>query len=159
MNKIMERFYPTFTAYQQRRQELTDILSDADLAFQPAGSTLNFGQLCRQMGETQQDYVTSFKTFACAFEYQHDDPEVESSVAKLSAWYQAMDSELKSLVENLSDDDLENKLIDRGGGFEAKPRLQLAIYQEALLIFYGKASIYLRMLEKPLPGKWPHWIA
>jgi hypothetical protein len=30
--------------------------------------------------------------------------------------------------------------------------------REALIIFYGKLSVYLRALERPLPGQWGDWI-
>jgi hypothetical protein len=37
--------------------------------------------------------------------------------------------------------------------------IQLHIYREALLSFYGKASVYLKALGKTLPEQWQSWIA
>jgi hypothetical protein len=37
--------------------------------------------------------------------------------------------------------------------------MDILIYREALLIFYGKASIYLKALGKTLPEQWQAWIA
>jgi hypothetical protein len=32
------------------------------------------------------------------------------------------------------------------------------MYREALLIFYGNASVYLKALRKSLPPQWQAWI-
>ena len=53
---------------------------------------------------------------------------------------------------------LHNRQIDRGDGFNTSPRAQLEIYKEALLIFYAKASIYLKAPSIPLPEQWADWI-
>jgi hypothetical protein len=34
----------------------------------------------------------------------------------------------------------------------------LEIYKEALLIFYGKTSVYLKATGKELPEQWLAWI-
>jgi hypothetical protein len=39
------------------------------------------------------------------------------------------------------------------------PTFQLEVYKEALLIFYGKASVYLKAMGKPRPQQWQEWIA
>jgi hypothetical protein len=62
----------------------------------------------------------------------------------------------KAAVSALTDEQVKNGIIKRG--FDVRPNIQLDIYKEALLIFYGKASIYLRALGKPLPERWPAWI-
>ena len=51
-----------------------------------------------------------------------------------------------------------NRKIDRGGGFIISPAIQLEIYKEALLIFYGKADVYLKAMGKPRPEQWTVWI-
>ena len=71
-------------------------------------------------------------------------PGIETSVAQLRAWYQQMDEEMKAVVEGFSDDDLK-KTIDRGG-YEAPVDMQLDVYLQAQLIFFGKASIYCKSL-------------
>ena len=90
---------------------------------------------------------------------QIEDPELESSVERLGAWFQALDRELKATLESLSEDDIQSRVIDRGGAFVIPPMFQLHIYREALLIFYGKASIYLKALGKTQPEQWSSWIA
>ncbi|MFP4346453.1 MAG: hypothetical protein ACLFU8_17340 [Anaerolineales bacterium] len=39
------------------------------------------------------------------------------------------------------------------------PHVQLEIYKEALLIFYGKVSVYLKALGKVPSEHWQAWIA
>jgi hypothetical protein len=53
-----------------------------------------------------------------------------------------------------SDDDLHNKEIDRGHGFEPSAFIQFHIYREAVLMFYAKASIYLKALQKTVSDEW-----
>ena len=59
---------------------------------------------------------------------------------------------MKALVEGFSDDDLA-KTIDRGTGFSVPVDMQLDIYLQAQLIFFGKASIDRKALgiEKMTP--------
>ena len=52
---------------------------------------------------------------------------------------------MKALVAGFSDDDL-TKTIDRGG-FAVPVDMQLDIYLQAQLIFFGKASIYCKTLN------------
>jgi hypothetical protein len=49
-------------------------------------------------------------------------------------------------------------LVDRGGDFKLPLQTQLNVYQEALLIFYGKAIVYLRALGKTPPQQMQEWI-
>ena len=42
--------------------------------------------------------------------------------------------------------------------FSPLPAQELDIYREALLIFYGKVSIYLRLMGRELPRHWQEWI-
>ena len=52
---------------------------------------------------------------------------------------------MKTLVAEMSDDDL-TKTVDRGG-FAMPVEMQLDVYLQALLIFFGKASIYCKALN------------
>lgn len=156
MNKIMEDYYGIFEMYQALRGQLLDVLSDEDLLFRPFPDTLTLGQLCHEIGQTEESYIESFKTFEQNWDYLNDPLVQPESVAALRAWYKRLDTELKAVVSALTDDQINNGSIKRG--FEARPNIQLDIYKEALLIFYGKASIYLRALGKPLPERWPSWI-
>jgi uncharacterized damage-inducible protein DinB len=159
MNHIVADYYPLFRLYQALRDQLMEILTDADLAFQVSGGNPTLGALCREMGEVEQSYIESFKTFTLGdSSYRDTTPGLEASVAALTAWFAELDHALKATVEGLSDDDIANRTIDRGGGFQLSPQLQLDAYKEALLIFYGKVSVYLKALGTPIPQQWQGWI-
>jgi len=42
--------------------------------------------------------------------------------------------------------------------FSPLPKQQLDIYREALLIFYGKVSVYLKSMGRARPPEWREWI-
>ena len=158
MNSIIEKYYPLFEYYQALRTQLMEIISDDDLAFQPPGGTQTLGFLCKQVGEVQYSYIQSFRAFKQDWSYKNADTELETSVTKLTGWYTDLDRDLRAAIEALSEDDIQNRTIDRGDGFSTSPRAQLEIYKEALLIFYGKVSVYLKIIGIPLPEQWTEWI-
>lgn len=135
-----------------------EILDDADLSFQPGGDNLALGALCVQMGEVERSYIDSFRTFRQDFVYRNEEPGLAASTERLKSWFQELDAELKSAVEALSEDDIDNRVIDRGGDFQLRPHVQLEVYKEALLIFYGKVDVYLKALGKARPEQWREWI-
>ena len=158
MNSLIEKYYPTFELYQSLRAQLMQILTDEDLMFEPGGENITLGALCRQIGETEHSYIQSFRTYTQEFDYRNDQPGLAESAERLVAWYVVLDTELKGVISALSEDDLANRKIDRGGGFIISPAIQLEIYKEALLIFYGKADVYLKAMGKPRPEQWTVWI-
>ncbi|WP_374686839.1 DinB family protein [Promineifilum sp.] len=159
MNQIMTGPYGLFRLYQRLRDHLLAVLIDDDLAFTPGGANPTLGQLCVEMGETQRAYVGSFRSFEQAFAYGLTDPALAGSVAGLRAWYEQLDADLLAAVEALRDEDIANRPIDRGHGFLVPANVQLEIYKEALLIFYGKVSVYLKLLGKTPSEQWSDWIA
>lgn len=158
MNSILSERYHIFEMYQALRTQLMEILTDEDLSYQPGGDNPTLGALCREIGEVEHSYIQSFKTFKQDFSYRNAEPGLERSVEKLSIWFAALDRELKATLETLTEDDMNNREIDRGDGFSLSPFVQLVVYQEALLIFYGKASVYLKAQGKTLPKQWQEWI-
>ena len=158
MNNLTENYYPTFELYQSLRAQLMDTLTDEDLLFETSGENITLGALCRQIGETEHSYIQSFRTFTGDFDYRNDQPGLAESVERMVAWFAVLDTELKGVLSALSQDDLANRTIDRGGGFVISPTIQLEIYKEALLIFYGKADVYLKAMGKPRPEQWSAWI-
>lgn len=121
MNSIIREYWSLFEMYQALRAQLMESLSDEDLQFQPGGENPTLGALCREMGEVEVVYIESFKTFSQDFAYRNEEPGLEDSVGRLSAWFAELDSELKAAVEALSDDDLENRVIDRGEDSRCRP--------------------------------------
>ena len=159
MNTIMESYYPAFRLYQSLRDQMMALLEDEDLAFQMAGSNPTLGTLCREIGEVQSCYIESFRTFEMDLSFKTDQPELERSVGKLANWYTKLDKQLEDAVSALTEEEIDNRKIDRGGDFIISPYVQLEVYKEALLIFYGKSSVYLKALSRELPEQWQHWIA
>jgi hypothetical protein len=164
VNSLVRDHLPAtyFEEYQSLRTILTEILNDDDLGFRLGGTTATLGALCREIGEIEHSYVESFRTFRQDFSYRHPDASVETSVKALTAWYLTLDRDLNEAIAALSDDDIANRRIVRDdfeiNAFNPLPAVQLDVYREALLIFYGKASIYLRSLGKPMPPRWQEWI-
>jgi hypothetical protein len=155
MNKFMQEKWSWIEGTHGLRTQMLDVLSDTDLAFNPGGQNMTLGALCRELGEIEYSYLQSLKTFKQDWSYRNTTAGLDSSVAKLKAWYQTMDDDMKATVSAFSDEDLK-KIIDRG--FQAPVDVQLEIYLQALLIFFGKAMIYLRAMNKAVPKNMQEWI-
>ena len=164
MNSLVRDHLPAtyFQEYQSLRGMLVEILTDDDLGARLGGTTPTLGELCREIGEIEHSYVESLKTFRQDFSYRHPDAGVETSVEALARWYDTLDRELATAIAAMSEEDIANRRIVRKDfeveGFSPIASVQLDIYREALLIFYGKTSVYLRSLDKPLPALWREWI-
>ncbi len=158
MNAQIQEFWEMNRMYASLRDQLMESLEDADLAFSPGGDNPSLGELCREIGETQYAYVQSFKTFKIDFSYRTNDDSYLKSVAKLRAWHQQLDAALEAALEALTDDDVAEKQMDRGD-FSLPLHISLDIYREALLIFYGKVSVYAKAMGNPLTQQWRDWIA
>lgn len=153
MNSLIESEFPLHEA-QSLRYDLMSWLTDIDLAYKLPGDNPTLGELCREMGEIEHIYVQSYKTFQHDRSYRNPDPELATSVARLTAWYRMLDDEFEAVVRGFSEADLHNRQIERGYGFSPSLFVQFQIYHEALLMFYAKASVYLKALRKPVSEEW-----
>jgi hypothetical protein len=151
MNSLLEEELP---GTHNLRDQLLDMITDQDLAYKLPGANPTLGQLCEEMGYTQQVYIQSFKTFKQDWGYRDSEVDAPTSVASLTAWYKQLDADLVEALSGLSEDDVHHKRIDRGRGFTPSPYVQFLIYHEAVLIFCAKASAYLKALDKPYPDEW-----
>jgi hypothetical protein len=151
MNSLLEDDLP---GTHNLRDQLLGIVTDQDLAYKLPRANPTLGELCEEMGYTQQIYIQSFKTFKQDWSYRTSPVAAPHSVASLTAWYKQLDADLVEALSGLSEDDVHNKQIDRGHGFTPSVYVQFLIYHEAVLIFYAKASAYLKALEKPYPDEW-----
>jgi hypothetical protein len=145
--------------YQALRNQMMSLLTDGDLAFSPGGANPPLGVLCKEIGEVEQAYILSFTSLTLDFSHGNDGSAIPRYVSKLVEWYEQLDHDLYTVLAGLSDEEIATQLVDRGGDFRVPLQVQLDIYKEALLIFYGKASVYLKALGKELPEQWRHWIA
>jgi len=153
MNSLVEQELPLRES-QHLRYYLLDLLTDDDLAYKLPGDNPTLGALCREIGELEHMYIQAFKTFKHDWSYQHPDPEVATRTERLRAWYRALDDEFDAILGAFSEDDLHNKLIDRARGFQPSLFVQFHIYREAVLMFYAKASVYLKALQKSVNEEW-----
>ena len=149
MQRITNETWPWIEAAHGMRSQLFDLLNDADLAFTPGGQNMTMGALCREMGEIEYAYTQSLKTFKHEWSYHNNEAELASSVVSLKAWFQTLDDEIKTVINTFSEEDMQ-KPIDRGGG-DVSIVFQLEVYLQAVLIFLGKATIYLKAMNKALP--------
>ena len=156
MNKMMEEVFPMIEGTHGMRAGLLDVLTDADLSFTPGGQAMPLGALLREFGEIEHAYVESFKTLKQDFSYRNAAPGLDTSLEQIRAWYHSLDHELRAVLGAMSDEDLK-RTIQRGG-FAPTVDVQLQIYLQALLIFFGKATIYLRVMNRPLPESIAGWI-
>ena len=156
MNTYMQNKWSWIEGTHGMRAELLKELSDADLAFTPGGQNTMLGMLFRQLGEVEHSYVQSLRTFTQDWSYRNTTDGLDSSIAQLSAWYATLDAEMQSTASAFTDEELQ-KTVDRGG-FNVTVDQQLDIYLQALLIFFGKAAVYLKALGKPLPKSMAEWI-
>ncbi|MBZ0294220.1 MAG: hypothetical protein K8L99_16780 [Anaerolineae bacterium] len=150
MNHYMQEKWSWIEGSHAMRVILLDALSDADLAFNPGGQAITLGALCREMGEIEYSYIKSLKTFKQDWSYHNTQAGLETSITTLRAWYQALDEQLKAVVSAFSDEDMK-QLVERNVDNRVPVEMQLDIYLQALLIFFGKATIYLKALNKALP--------
>jgi len=154
MNRIQNEKWPWIAAAHAMRTQLFESLSDADLAFSPGGQAMTFGALCREMGETEHSYTQSLKTLQQEWSYRHPEADVASHVDHLKTWFQTLDGEMQMAIATFLEDG--EKTIDRGGPVTVE--FQLDTYLQAVLIFLGKATIYLRVMNKQLPPFFEEYI-
>jgi hypothetical protein len=151
-----------FAEYQLLRDELMAIVTDDDLAFRPGPGAATLGELCREIGEIEHSYIEALRTFRQDFSWRCPDLRVERESAVLAAWFADLDRDLAAAIEALTEDDVVRRRVTRQDfdvdEFAPLPAQELDIYREALLIFYGKVSIYLRTMGRELPSHWRHWI-
>lgn len=153
MNSLIESEFPLHEA-QHLRYDLLQTLTDSDLAYKLPGDNPTLGELCREIGDIEYHYIQSFKTFKHDSSYHATEPELATNVARMRAWYTTLDNEFETVIRGFSDDDLHHKQIDRGHGFMPSLYVQFQIYHEALLMFYAKASVYLKALQKTVNDEW-----
>ena len=149
MKRFIQERWPWLEEVRGMRSQLLDILSNADLAFSPGGQNMKLGALLRQMGDLEHAYIQSLKTSLQDWSYHNTEAGLESDITRLKAWFQALDDEMLDTMSAFSNEDLTRR-VDRGG-FNSTVEREIDHYGEAVLIFFGKATIYLKAMNKPVP--------
>ncbi len=80
---------------------------------------------------------------------------VASHVDHLKTWFQTLNNEMQTAITTFLEEDRE-RTIDRGGPVTIE--FQLDAYLQAVLIFLGKATIYLRVMSRQLPSFFQEYI-
>src|SRR5688572_16830329 len=150
MNRFMQENWSWVEGLNGLRAGVLDALTDADLAFNPGGANITFGHIFVEMGEVEYSYISSLETLKQDWSYRNTEPGLATSAAALKAWFHELDDRLKATVSAFSDEDLKNP-VERAGGGSMPVELQLQVYMQAMFIFLGKAVVYLRAMNKPLP--------
>jgi hypothetical protein len=144
--------------HHSMRDHLLTLVSDADLSHPMPGRNPTLGELLIEMGHLQGVYTHSFETLTLDWTHQQLPPPQPVSTADLRLWFDAQDDAMKSALDRFTEDELTTDRIDRGGGFIASPFVQHQVYREAVYIFYGKLSVYLKALERDAGPEWAAWI-
>jgi uncharacterized damage-inducible protein DinB len=144
--------------HHSMRDHVLTVVSDADLAYELPGQNPTLGGLLVEMGDLQGVYTHSFETFTLDWKHRQLPPPAPLTIASLRAWFDAQDDAMKAALDRFTDEELRIDRIDRGGGFIASPFVQHQVYREAVYIFYGKLSVYLRALERDAGASWAAWV-
>jgi hypothetical protein len=156
MNRYFQEKWPWIEGAHYLRLEVLNTLQDTDLRFTPGGQNVTLGVLLREIGEVQHAYNESLRTFKQDWSYRNAEPGLDASTTQLKAWYDTLDADTKATVEALTDDDLR-KTVDRNGA-PMPVEFHLDAYLQAQLIFLAKAAVYLRAMNRPLPGPMAEYI-
>ena len=151
MNSFMQTSWSWVEGLNGMRTGILNALTDDDLAFNPGGDNISFGQLFVSLGEIEYSYITSFETFKQDWLYKNEDDTVATSVAALKTWFDDMDERLKTTISAFSEDDLKRS-VERSGGGSMPVDLQLQAYMQAVFIVFGKFVVYLKAMKKNPPS-------
>ena len=155
MNSLFEE---EIRGHHSMRDHLLTVLSDADLAYKLPGQNPTLGGLLVAMGDIQGVYTHSFESLVLDWEHRRIPPPSPITIASLRAWFAAHDDAMDVALSRFTEEELHIDRIDRGHGFIASPFVQHQIYREAVYIFYGKLSVYLKALERDAGEQWEQWI-
>jgi len=159
INSIVTEEFDILHMTQAIGNQIMDLVSDADVNYRLNDKTPTLGELCRGIGEVQRTYIDGFKNFKMDyFSYRHPDPTIATSADRLRAWFAELDAEMDSVLRDMSEADVQSRPVDRGPDFSVPVRVNVHVYREALLIFYGRATLYLNALGKGLPEQVVTWI-
>lgn len=158
MNSIEAEQFDLLRMSHGVRDQGLAVLTDRDLPFRLPGENHSLAELCEQQGRIENAYAASFRDFELHLDSALPEGEDFPGADGLGAWFTRRDRELEEALRSLREDDIANRLIDRGGGWQVPVLIQFHIYRESLLIFFGKVDIYLRALGRERSGEWFAWV-
>lgn len=155
MNSLFEE---EIRGHHSMRDHLLTVVSDADLSYKLPGHNPTLGDLLIDLGDTQGVYTHSFETLELDWAHRQLPPPSPVTISTLRAWFDEHDAAMKTALDAFTLEELHIDRIDRGDGFIASPFVQHEIYREAVYIYYGKLSVYLRALERDAGPSWKAWV-
>jgi hypothetical protein len=133
---------------------LLTVVSDADLDHRMPGQNPTLGELVVGLGNLEGVYTHSFETFILDWSCRRLPPPEPINLITLRTWFEAQDEVMKAALDRFTEEELQTDRIDRGSGFIASPFVQFQVYREAVYIYYGKLSVYLKALERDPGDEW-----
>jgi hypothetical protein len=155
MNNLYEE---EIRGHHSMRDHLLTVVSEADLAYKLPGQNPTLGELLVELGNVQGVYTQSFETLTLDWRHRQVPPPAPITIASLQTWFVAQDDAMRKALSRFTDEQLQVDQIDRGHDFIASPFVQVQIYREAVYIFYGKLSVYLKALERDAGEEWAAWV-
>jgi hypothetical protein len=155
MNTLFE---DEIRGHHSMRDHLLMLVSEADLGYKLPGQNPTLGELLVELGNVQGVYTHAFETLALDWSHRQFRPPAPITVAGLQAWFVANDDAMRNALAGFADEQLQIDQIDRGHGSVVSPFVQVQIYREAVYIFYGKLSVYLKALERDAGEEWAAWV-
>ncbi len=83
MNRYMEEKWSWIEGTHALRNELLNAVTNADLKFNPGGTNITLGALCRELGEVEYSYIQSLKNFTQDWSYRNTTDGLDTSVSQL----------------------------------------------------------------------------
>jgi hypothetical protein len=158
VNSLIRDQYGMVEMTQNLIAEAFDMLGDADLDFTPGPGAPTIRDLFVEQAAIQAGYIEGFRTFQGNF-HQFAPVEIDAStIETLRSGFARLNADLKETLAAISEDDLANRMVDRGGGFVIPVAMQMHIYRESILILSGKLSVSFRLLGLTFTEQWRDWI-
>jgi hypothetical protein len=151
MNRLFDE---EIRGHHRMRDHLLTVVSDADLLYKLPGDNPTLGDLLVDLGDLEGVYTHSFESLTLDWSHVQLPPPAPMTVGNLQAWFGAQDDAMNHALSRFTDEELHIDRIDRGHGFIASPFVQYQVYREAVYIFYGKLSVYLKALERDAGEEW-----
>jgi hypothetical protein len=158
MNSLVQNNYGIVAMTENLISQVLESLTDDHLDFTPARNNATVRNLLLEQAGIQKAYIESFRTFTGDFESIQPAVLDSPTIDQLRTEFARLFAELKEVVGNIPEDDLANRVVDRGEHFKIPVMMHLHIYRESILIMCGKLSVSLRALDIPFTHQWVDWI-
>ena len=146
MNRLMKRYPELMELNQKLRRDVLDAISDEDLGHTLGGDTLSLAELPLQQNRWKDDYVQAWSTLELRHGSQSA-PE-QQTVVGFKLWFGSIEQDIRTTLEAMSDEELSRPV--KRGTYSLPLEITACTYRESLIIFAGKASLYLHSLGGPL---------